>query len=61
MIKNNTTFQKYLNKDYIDKMDFLEPVFYYQSIQELIEKLIAGDELFDFAGKRAGVNYQLTK
>ncbi|TFG07257.1 MAG: radical SAM protein [Promethearchaeota archaeon] len=59
LIKADKALQKRLSRPYTDKEDFLEPIFYNHLTREILEDLIAVDDLFRIAGLEAGVNYQL--
>jgi radical SAM superfamily enzyme YgiQ (UPF0313 family) len=59
LIKNNPELQKNLNPPYSDMENFLEPIFYHQLDQNVLERLIADNDLFRIAGVTPGVNYQL--
>ncbi|MFX1350223.1 MAG: B12-binding domain-containing radical SAM protein [Promethearchaeota archaeon] len=48
-IKNDTTLQRNLIKPYFESSSFLEPVFYNQFSQNILEKLISEDKLFKIA------------
>ncbi|HDZ18706.1 hypothetical protein LCGC14_0660500 [marine sediment metagenome] len=58
LIKEDPSLQKKLNKPYTDDENFLEPIFYNQLSQEMIEELLDHDDLFKIAGIASGVNYQ---
>ncbi|HDZ19378.1 MAG TPA: hypothetical protein ENH75_13855 [archaeon] len=58
LIQKDTSLQKNLNKPYTDNENFLEPIFYNQLSQEMIEELLDHDDLFKIAGITSGVNYQ---
>ncbi len=58
-IKNDPALQKKLTRAYMEKENFLEPIFFSQYEQDDLEEIIAGDQLFRIAGVEAGVNYQL--
>jgi radical SAM superfamily enzyme YgiQ (UPF0313 family) len=58
LIKEDPSLQKKLNKPYTDCENFLEPIFYNQLSQEMIEELIDQEDLFKIAGITPGVNYQ---
>ena len=59
LIKNNPELQKNSNPPYSDQENFLEPIFYNQLDQSVLERLIADNDLFRIAGVTPGVNYQL--
>ena len=58
LIKKDPSLQRQLNKQYTDAETFLEPIFYNQLPQEILEELIGYDDLFRIAGTTPGVNYQ---
>jgi radical SAM superfamily enzyme YgiQ (UPF0313 family) len=49
LIKNDTLVQKNLIKPYSKKLEFLEPVFYNQFSQNVLEELISDDNLYRIA------------
>ncbi|KKK76111.1 hypothetical protein LCGC14_2866960, partial [marine sediment metagenome] len=59
LIRWDLRLQKSLTKKYSTEENFLEPTFFYQYDQKILEDIIAGDDLFRIAGIEAGVNYQL--
>lgn len=59
LINNDPNLQKKLLTSYSNNDNFLFPIFYNQIIQEIIEDLIEGKNVFRIAGITPGVNYQL--
>lgn len=60
LIKEDSNLKNNLTRTYTNKERFLEPIFFNQIKQEILEKLISDDvELFHLAGLTPGVNYQL--
>ncbi|MFX1495339.1 MAG: B12-binding domain-containing radical SAM protein [Promethearchaeota archaeon] len=56
LIKNDPSLQINLIKPYSEKLNFLEPVYYNQISQDLLEDLISEDELFRIAWFNTGLN-----
>ncbi|MFX1256804.1 MAG: B12-binding domain-containing radical SAM protein [Promethearchaeota archaeon] len=61
LIKKDIKLQNKLTKHYYQKENFLEPIFFNQLKREIIEEIIADNDLFHIAGIIPGVNYQLLK
>ena len=59
LIRKDPNLHKYLTKQYSTEENFLEPTFFCQYDQKILEDLIADDGLFRIAGIETGVNYQL--
>ncbi len=59
LIRKDHNLHKFLTKPYSREENFLEPVFFSQYNQKVVQDLITGDRLFRIAGVEPGVNYQL--
>ena len=59
LIKEDAQLQLKLNKKYSHDLNFLEPIFYCDIKQEVIENLISNNKIFRIGGIIPGVNYQL--
>lgn len=58
LIKKDASLRRNLIKPYSESSNFLEPVFYNQLSQSLLEELISDDELFKIAWLTPEVTYQ---
>lgn len=59
LIMKDSNLRENLSRDLISNDPFLEPVFFSQLKLRDIEEIINDDDLFQIAGMKAGVNYQL--
>ena len=58
LIRKDSLLQKNLTRVYSKEENFLEPIFYKQHDHSVLAELVEGDEIFNFAGLKPGVNYQ---
>ncbi len=59
LIASEPDLQKGLTRPLKENEDYLEPIFYHQLERSAVEELISGDSLFNIAGVKPGVNYQI--